>query len=162
MEGKWQAMCHFGNDSAWVKETSVFELVLSSRFVFRTNRSFNLRQYRLFTDKFRGKWPVLRWIPWIRLLIRQIHHPGDRVPGISGVQCPRRRVFMNRHTILMIIGCVLPLLLIFLAPLFGLDGRVSLLVFVVAMFLCHLLMPMHGRGHASHEKNSANEGEVRS
>ena len=69
---------------------------------------------------------------------------------------------MNRHTILMIIGCVLPLLLIFLAPLFGLDGRVSLLVFVVAMFLCHLLMPMHGRGHESHEKDSANESEVRS
>lgn len=68
---------------------------------------------------------------------------------------------MNRHTILMAIGCVLPLSLILLAPLFGLDGRISLLVFVVAMFLCHLLMPMH-RHDMRRTRSSANESEVRS
>lgn len=47
----------------------------------------------------------------------------------------------------MIIGCTLPLLLIFLAPALGLSGDTSLLIFVIAMFACHLLMPMH---HGSH------------
>ena len=57
---------------------------------------------------------------------------------------------MNRHTILMLIGCMLPLLLIFLAPLIGLNGKISFLIFVVAMFLCHLLMPMHHGTHGGH------------
>lgn len=47
----------------------------------------------------------------------------------------------------MIIGCTLPLLLIFLAPALGLSGDMSLLIFVIAMFACHLLMPMHHGGH---------------
>lgn len=68
--------------------------------------------------------------------------------------------FMNRHAILMIIGCVLPLLLIFLAPLFGLDGRISILVFVVAMFLCHLLMPMHFGARGGHSDKHFGEGEA--
>lgn len=55
---------------------------------------------------------------------------------------------MNKHTLLMLIGCVLPLLLIFLLPLFGINGNVSLLIFMVLMFGCHLLMPM---GHGRHE-----------
>ncbi|WP_242928446.1 hypothetical protein [Pontibacter vulgaris] len=54
---------------------------------------------------------------------------------------------MNKHILWMIIGCTLPLLLIFLAPALGLSGDVSLLIFVIAMFACHLLMPMHHGGH---------------
>jgi len=54
---------------------------------------------------------------------------------------------MNKHTLLMLIGCVLPLLLIFLLPLFGINGNVSVLIFIVLMFACHLLMPM---GHTRH------------
>jgi hypothetical protein len=50
---------------------------------------------------------------------------------------------MNTHTIWMIIGCTLPLLLIFLAPALGWGSDVSLFLFVLAMFACHLLMPMH-------------------
>jgi hypothetical protein len=59
---------------------------------------------------------------------------------------------MNKHTVLMIIGCVLPLFLIFLAPLLGLSGQASLLIFVILMFLCHLLMPMHYGTHDAHNK----------
>ncbi|MFD1187793.1 hypothetical protein [Pontibacter rugosus] len=54
---------------------------------------------------------------------------------------------MKSHLLWMIIGCTLPLLLIFLAPALGLSGDMSLLIFVIAMFACHLLMPMH---HVSH------------
>lgn len=47
----------------------------------------------------------------------------------------------------MLIGCLLPLLLIFVAPVLGLGGNIPLLIFIAAMFLCHLLMPMHLGGH---------------
>lgn len=43
----------------------------------------------------------------------------------------------------MIIGCTLPLLLIFFVPALGLNSNRSTFIFIVAMFACHLLMPMH-------------------
>jgi len=66
---------------------------------------------------------------------------------------------MNKHTFWMIIGCTVPLLLIFLLPLFGITGNYSFLIFIVAMFACHLLMPMqHGGyehdGHKEHSKTA--------
>lgn len=60
---------------------------------------------------------------------------------------------MNKHNILMLIGCVLPLLLIFLLPLFGFGGNLTLLLFIVLMLICHLMMPMHGGGHDGHGEN---------
>lgn len=53
-----------------------------------------------------------------------------------------------KHIIWMIIGCTIPLLLIFFAPALGLGSNVSLFIFILAMFACHLLMPMH---HGRHE-----------
>jgi hypothetical protein len=63
---------------------------------------------------------------------------------------------MKKHIIWMIIGCTLPLLLIFFAPAIGISGNVSLFIFIIAMFVCHLLMPMHhgGQGHGSHQEYS--------
>ncbi len=61
-----------------------------------------------------------------------------------------------RHLILHVAGCALPLLAIFLLPLFGIDGGVTLLVFIVLMFACHLFM-MRGHGH-EHNQNSADTG----
>jgi hypothetical protein len=55
---------------------------------------------------------------------------------------------MKKHTIWMILGCGLPLLLIFFAPALGLGYGTSLLIFILAMFACHLLMPMHH--HSEH------------
>jgi hypothetical protein len=49
------------------------------------------------------------------------------------------------HALKMVIGCVLPLLLIFLLPLFGVSEGISLFVFIVLMFGCHLVM-MGGHG----------------
>ena len=44
------------------------------------------------------------------------------------------------HAARMLLGCLLPLSLIFVLPLFGVGSGVTLLVFVVLMFGCHLLM----------------------
>ena len=65
------------------------------------------------------------------------------------------------HTLRMLLGCVLPLVLLFLLPLFGLGEGVTLFVAVVLMFACHLLMigghsHSHGRNHETNRQ--ANEG----
>ncbi|MAT54110.1 MAG: hypothetical protein CMN32_06480 [Saprospirales bacterium] len=65
------------------------------------------------------------------------------------------RPMKNKHLILMLIGCVLPLLLIFFAPALGIDGDTGLLAFILLMFLCHILMP-HSHGNQRHH-NHKNE-----
>ena len=61
---------------------------------------------------------------------------------------------MNKHVFWMIIGCTVPLLLIFLLPLFGITGNYTFLIFIVAMFACHLLMPMHHKDHQENKHHS--------
>lgn len=63
---------------------------------------------------------------------------------------------MNKHIMWMILGCGLPLLLIFFAPALGLSTGTSLLIFIIAMFACHLLMPMHHHGGHNHEEKPTN------
>jgi len=58
---------------------------------------------------------------------------------------------MNHH-LRMLIGCLLPLLLIFVLPLFGVGEGVSLFVFMILMFGCHLMM-MGGHGKHGHSKS---------
>jgi hypothetical protein len=66
---------------------------------------------------------------------------------------------MKKHIIWMIIGCGLPLLLIFFAPALGLGSGTSLFIFVLAMFACHLLMPMHSHGGHDHSGHTHNDQE---
>ena len=54
-----------------------------------------------------------------------------------------------KHSIRMLIGCVLPFLLIFLLPLFGVSNSATLTVIVVLMFACHLFL-MRGAHHGGH------------
>lgn len=54
-----------------------------------------------------------------------------------------------KHTLWMIVGCVLPFLLIFLFPVLGISGGTTTLVFFVLMLGCHLMM-MGRHGHKSH------------
>ncbi len=72
---------------------------------------------------------------------------------------------MKKHTLWMIIGCGLPLLLIFFAPALGIGSGTSLFIFILAMFACHLLMPMHG-GHkhnqGGHPQNDQEENKQNS
>ena len=49
--------------------------------------------------------------------------------------------------LLMIIGCLVPMLLIFfILPAFGVSGGVTLVIFIVLMFACHFLMLGRHRG----------------
>lgn len=52
-----------------------------------------------------------------------------------------------KHFVHMLIGCVLPFLLIFMLPLFGVGEGMTMFVFVILMFSCHLLM-MRGHQHS--------------
>lgn len=58
-----------------------------------------------------------------------------------------------RHLLMHVAGCALPLLAVFLLPLFGVDNDIALLLFIVLMFGCHLLMLReHGHGPTSTDK----------
>ena len=60
---------------------------------------------------------------------------------------------MKGHWIWMVIGCGLPLLLIFFAPALGITGYNGLFAFIILMFLVHILIP-HGRhGHGEQGKS---------
>lgn len=63
---------------------------------------------------------------------------------------------MKSHTLWMILGCVLPLLLIFIAPSIGMGENVSLFIFIILMFGCHLLMPHNKHNH----DNQGNENKT--
>ena len=65
----------------------------------------------------------------------------------------------RNHMFWMVIGCTVPLLLIFLAPAIGLGGNSSLFLFIVAMFAIHLFMPGHGV-HGGHQPNQSSSKET--
>jgi len=66
---------------------------------------------------------------------------------------------MKNHWIWMVIGCGLPLLLIFLAPSFGIGGGTSLFIFILFMFAIHLFMPHGSHGHGGHNDSQLEEKE---
>lgn len=53
---------------------------------------------------------------------------------------------MKNHMLWMTIGCVLPLVLIFILPAFGVSNQVGFLIFIILMFGCHFLMLGHHHG----------------
>jgi len=59
------------------------------------------------------------------------------------------------HTLKMLIGCLLPILLIFLLPVFGVSEGVGVLLFLILMFACHLMMM--GGGHHGHGPTGKNQ-----
>lgn len=61
------------------------------------------------------------------------------------------------HALKMLIGCIIPILLIFLLPKFGVDQGVTLFIFIVLMFGCHLLM-MGGHGHGGDPGRGKDDG----
>ena len=60
---------------------------------------------------------------------------------------------MGKHGLWHIVGCGLPLLLIFIAPALGISDNLSIFLFIVLMFACHLMML---RGHGAHSHNGEN------
>lgn len=70
------------------------------------------------------------------------------------VNVKMRKRIMDKHTFWMIIGCGIPLLLLFFAPLLELNSSITILLFVITMFACHILMIGHhrkGSGHRDHQ-----------
>ncbi|MDG2431126.1 hypothetical protein [Flavobacterium sp.] len=68
----------------------------------------------------------------------------------------------NNHLIWMIIGCGLPLLLIFLAPAFGIRSSSSLFIFILLMFAIHLFIPhgSHNHGGGNHSQHEQKQQEL--
>lgn len=66
---------------------------------------------------------------------------------------------MNKHSIRMLIGCLVPLALIFILPLFGVGEGVILFVFIILMLGCHLMMMgEHGKhGHGDDNEEADHE-----
>jgi hypothetical protein len=60
----------------------------------------------------------------------------------------------------MIIGCGLPLLLIFFAPTLGISSSASIFIFIIFMFACHLFMPMHHGEHKHGEHSNHSETSI--
>lgn len=59
------------------------------------------------------------------------------------------------HAVKMLVGCLVPLLLIFLLPVFGVSSDATFVIFLVLMFACHLFMMSgheHGQGQDDVEK----------
>lgn len=54
---------------------------------------------------------------------------------------------MKNHGLWMALCCLLPLLLIFAAPVIGLNGNNSIFFFIVMMFACHFMMMGGGHRH---------------
>lgn len=63
----------------------------------------------------------------------------------------------KNHILLMILGCVIPLMLLFFAPFFGINSTVSIFLFVIIMLGFHLLFPMHGQNHEHHSDSDSTE-----
>lgn len=61
------------------------------------------------------------------------------------------------HTLKMLIGCLVPLLLIFLLPYFGVTEEWSIFLFIVFMFGCHLFM-MRGHDHGDYDGDDHKKG----
>ena len=55
------------------------------------------------------------------------------------------------HTLRMVIGCVLPLIFIFVLPVFGVDRGWALFIVIVFIFVCHLLMISEHDGRGPRE-----------
>ncbi len=51
---------------------------------------------------------------------------------------------MNKHALGMVIGCLLPLALLFVLPRFGVSTNTTIIIAIGLMLSCHLFM---GRAH---------------
>ncbi len=61
---------------------------------------------------------------------------------------------MKDHGLWMIIGCTLPLLLIFVLPILGISGNFGIFIFIIVMFGCHLLAMRSHRGEHTERDDS--------
>jgi Flp pilus assembly protein TadB len=60
---------------------------------------------------------------------------------------------MKNHSVWMLAGCIVPLLLIFLLPALGVSYTISVVVFIVLMLGCHLFMGAKLNLERKHDSN---------
>ena len=82
----------------------------------------------------------------------KIHHDIKKTRADAGATP------MMKHNLLMIVGCGLPLLLIFLLPALGMGTGWAFAVAFVAMVACHL---MHFGAHNHRENGNKNNDHQR-
>jgi hypothetical protein len=59
----------------------------------------------------------------------------------------------------MLLGCLVPFMLIFLLPLLGVGEGLTMLVFIILMFGCHLFMSGgHHGGHPQEKRPVERQG----
>ncbi len=65
---------------------------------------------------------------------------------------------MKNHALMMLIGCGLPMLLLFILPGFGVSREATIVIFIVLMMGCHLMHFKH-MGHDDHgDEDHTKEG----
>jgi len=66
-----------------------------------------------------------------------------------------------KHGLLHILGCLIPIAVIFILPMLGVSSGVTFTFFIVLMFACHIFM-MGGHSHGEHEHgNEADNYEIK-
>lgn len=64
---------------------------------------------------------------------------------------------MKNHALMMLIGCGLPMLLLFILPGFGVSREATIIIFMVLMMGCHLMHFKH-MGHDDHKHDHKSKG----
>jgi hypothetical protein len=64
---------------------------------------------------------------------------------------------MKHNPFMHIIGCALPLLLIFILPSLGVSENALFFIFIILMFFCHLGM-MGGHHHGGDDQDENSDG----
>ena len=64
-----------------------------------------------------------------------------------------------KHGLFHLIGCLVPIALIFILPALGVRSEIAYALFIVLMFACHLFMMGGSKGarHAEHEARSGTD-----
>lgn len=63
-----------------------------------------------------------------------------------------------KHGLWHIIGCLAPLLLLFLLPTLGVSSDIAYVLFFILMFACHLIM-MGGHRHGKSQKEGSSKNQ---
>jgi fatty acid desaturase len=63
-----------------------------------------------------------------------------------------------KHSLLMVLACAVPLLLIFVLPALGVSSNTSLFIFIIVFFVGHLFMITKMSGHGNDDRSGRNEG----
>ncbi len=66
-----------------------------------------------------------------------------------------------KHGLLHILGCLIPIAVIFILPMLGVSSGTTFTLFIVLMFACHIFM-MGGHSHGEHgHGNEADNDEIK-